>query len=51
MPEEAFTLHVHQTFAIQGLVTQASDGLHMTPVVGSTDLCWLIHASAVLRGS
>ena len=26
-----FTLHVSQTFANQGIVTQASDGLHMTP--------------------
>ena len=41
-----FTLHVSQTFATQGLVTQASNGLHMTPVVGSSGLCWLIHASA-----
>ena len=46
---EPFTLHVSQTFANQGIVTQASNGLHMTPhpsVVGSTGLCWLIHASA-----
>ena len=26
-----FTLHVSQTFANQGIVTQASNGLHMTP--------------------
>ena len=31
MPVEPFTLHVSQTFANQGTVTQASDGLHMTP--------------------
>ena len=28
---EPFILHVGQTFANQGIVTQASDGLHMTP--------------------
>ena len=28
---EPFTLHVSQTFTTQGIVTQASDGLHMTP--------------------
>ena len=28
---DPFTLHVSQTFANQGIVTQASDGLHMTP--------------------
>ena len=28
---EPFTLHVNQTFANQGIVTQASDGLHVTP--------------------
>ena len=28
---ELFTLHVSQTFANKGIVTQASDGLHMTP--------------------
>ena len=40
-PEEPFTLHVSQTFASQGIVTQASDGLHMPPHPSA-----VIHASA-----
>ena len=45
-PEEPFTLHVTQTFANLGIVTQASDGLHMPPHPSA-----VIHAYAVLRGS